>query len=309
MRERLRDRGPPPGPPRLVLRPTPAQSATVPPTPPDETRRLLTQYLDAHRDRLETREALAPLRAAKRRATEALAPLLEQPAIVRVKVGPVDSNCRFLRVAPRRVARKTPRPPSWACAPSSPPCARPPSPCSRSGERRRRRPRIAPLSPTTWRRACAMSCGGGSTPRRGRLRRPRRRGPSKSAWCDRRRRERGAPAFFFRESECAEGRVCTKVCVPKGAPWETTTPCTGASSARPSKPRCSATAAAVAASSFAQWPRQVHLRHRRRRRQVQERGDARSDQVLLLAPAADNRPMFEAHGRGDAIPVKLVPNH
>ena len=58
---------------------------------------MLTQYVDAHRDCRESREQLAPLRAAKRRATEALTPLLEEPAIVRVK-GP-DEKGRLLRVA------------------------------------------------------------------------------------------------------------------------------------------------------------------------------------------------------------------
>lgn len=97
-RERMKDRGPPPGPPRLVFKAPVISGKSESSTTPDETKRLLTQYVDAHRDCRESREQLAPLRAAKRRATEALTPLLEEPAIVRVKTGP-DEKGRLLRVA------------------------------------------------------------------------------------------------------------------------------------------------------------------------------------------------------------------
>ena len=98
-RDRMKDRGPPPGPPRLVFKAPVISGKSESSTTPDETKRLLTQYVDAHRDCRESREQLAPLRAAKRRATEALTPLLEEPAIVRVKTGPGDEKGRLLRVA------------------------------------------------------------------------------------------------------------------------------------------------------------------------------------------------------------------
>lgn len=96
-RERLKERGPPQGPPRLLFKSTSASGGSAADSTPDETKRLLVQYVQAHQDCRESREALAPLRAAKRRASEALVPLLEQPVTVRMRASD-DTNGRLLRL-------------------------------------------------------------------------------------------------------------------------------------------------------------------------------------------------------------------
>ena len=108
VRDRARERGPPPGPPRLTLvsRASTASSrgttsATVDLVhAPSETRNLVTQYLEARVERDAGRAALKPLRAQRKQAEEALLPMLQEPATVRMARGDKECTMRIERVAP-----------------------------------------------------------------------------------------------------------------------------------------------------------------------------------------------------------------
>lgn len=86
--ERAKERGPPPGPPRvaLVKNSSTGKNVTDVALAPRETQQLVSQYVGAHAERAQGAAQLAPLRKAKRDAERTLAPLLasQGPAIVQV---------------------------------------------------------------------------------------------------------------------------------------------------------------------------------------------------------------------------------
>lgn len=89
VRARARERGPPPGPPRVVLGKTAARTPkTAPPlpaVPPAETQRLADEFVQAQAERAEAAAPVQAARAEYRAAERALLPALSEPATVRVQ--------------------------------------------------------------------------------------------------------------------------------------------------------------------------------------------------------------------------------
>lgn len=112
VRARAKERGPPRGPPRVsVVAKAPAKGVAELPHAPAETRRLATDFAQAHAERQQTREALKPLRAAVKASQAVLVDRLDAPATVRMDDGKADGATRTLcvqRVEPPSRSHKPP---------------------------------------------------------------------------------------------------------------------------------------------------------------------------------------------------------
>ena len=117
VQERARDRGPPPGPPRvtIVTRPpakkrpkSDAEDVRTPYTGTAETQRLFQQYVGAHQERQETRGRMRILREDVKAAETRLLPTLSNPVTVQMSKPNGKGNV-LMRL--ERALPPTPRPP------------------------------------------------------------------------------------------------------------------------------------------------------------------------------------------------------
>lgn len=113
VRQRARDRGPPPPPPRatVVTRPLKRHTTDLAGSP-NETKRLMEDFVQAHHDRQTTRDTLKPLRERFRAARASLVNTLEAPVTVRMDAN--VSNARVTRTlcVERVPSSAKPRPPT-----------------------------------------------------------------------------------------------------------------------------------------------------------------------------------------------------
>lgn len=140
-KERALERGPPPGPPRLVQtkRPLKSDHAKEIPHLPSETKRLTSQYAEAKREYEKCKENVSHLRSEVKSAETSLLPLLpSEGALVKLKKGDKESVVRLIRVdPPPPPPSSTPSSSSKPSPPTPPPSNPSPPPSSNPSDQKR----------------------------------------------------------------------------------------------------------------------------------------------------------------------------